>query len=311
MDDAIQGFARHLEIERNVSPHTLRNYLSDLALFRNHLFEKVKKRRVKAEEKAEASEILDASVLKAIDHLTIRGFLATLHKKCCAKSTIARKLAVLRAFFTYCVRADLIDLNPAKQVKSPKQEKHLPDTLTIDQAINVVVSPKGKGWRDLRDRSILETLYGTGIRVSELVGLDVGDLYFPSEVIRVFGKGRKERIVPIGSKALEALAAYLKLRPKKGDGLFCNHRNGRLTSRSVGRIVKKYMRQIDHPGSSPHTLRHTFATHLLEGGADLRAVQELLGHASLSTTQRYTHLQMDHLMAVYDLSHPRRSREEA
>lgn len=305
MDDAIQGFAQHLEIERNLSPHTLRNYLSDLALFRKYLIEKGKDR---PKQETEKPEVLGLSILKAIDHLSIRGFLAALHKKRCAKSTIARKLAVLRAFFNYCVRMGLVDLNPAKQVKNPKQEKHLPDTLTIDQAINVVVSPVGEGWRDKRDRAILEMLYGTGIRVSELVGLNVGDLYFPSEVIRVFGKGQKERIVPIGTKALEALEAYLKLRPATGEGLFCNHRGGRLTSRSIGRIVKKYMRQIDHPTSSPHTLRHTFATHLLEGGADLRSVQELLGHASLSTTQRYTHLQMDHLMAVYDKSHPRRSR---
>lgn len=309
MDDAIQGFARHLEVERNVSPHTLRNYLSDLALFRNYLVEKGRKPALNEEENPVIPKVLDASVLNAIDHLTIRGFLAALHKKRCAKSTIARKLAVLRAFFEFCVRVGHTDKNPAKAVNNPKQEKRLPDTLTVDQAVKVVVSPEGKGWRVLRDRAILETLYGTGIRVSELVDLDVGDLHVPSEVIRVFGKGRKERIVPVGKKALEALAAYLKLRPEKGEGLFCNHRGGRLTSRSVGRIVKKYMRQIDHPGSSPHTLRHTFATHLLEGGADLRAVQELLGHASLSTTQRYTHLQMDHLMAVYDLSHPRRSRE--
>ena len=306
MDDAIQGFAQHLEVERRVSPNTLRNYLSDLALFRSHLLEKDKKPLFKEEGQP---KVLDASVLQAIDHLSIRGFLATLHKRRCAKSTIARKLAVLRAFFDYCARVGHINLNPAKQVKNPKQDLHLPDTLTIDQAINVVVSPEGKGWRVQRDRAILEMLYGTGIRVSELVGLEVGDLYFPSEVVRVFGKGRKERIVPIGTKAIEALAAYLKLRPGAGEGLFCNHRGGRLTARSVGRIVKKYMRQIDHPASRPHTLRHTFASHLLEGGADLRAVQELLGHASLSTTQRYTHLQMDHLMAVYDKSHPRRSRE--
>lgn len=160
----------------------------------------------------------------------------------------------------------------------------------------------------LRDRAILETFYSTGIRLSELVGLDERDLYWDSGTLRVYGKGRKERIVPIGTRAIEAMQVYLKARPFTGKGVFLNHRGGRLTDRSVSRIVKKYLAQIDQPGASPHSLRHTYATHLLEGGADLRAVQELLGHVSLSTTQRYTHLQIDHLMQVYDESHPRKSK---
>ena len=220
---------------------------------------------------------------------------------------MARKLTVLRTFFDYLVRKGRLSGNPAKQVSSPKAEKPLPEFLTVDQACTLVVLPKGEGWRNLRDRAILETFYSTGIRISELVGLSDRDLHMPSGIIRVLGKGRKERIVPIGAKALEAIQAYLRARPVGAKGLFSNHRGGRLTARGVSRIVKSYLRQIDRPGASPHTLRHTYATHLLEGGADLRAVQELLGHASLSTTQRYTHLQTDRLMQVYDQSHPRKS----
>ncbi|MFQ5597306.1 MAG: tyrosine recombinase XerC [Nitrospiria bacterium] len=311
MDEAIQNFRRYLEVERNVSPHTLRNYLSDLSAFKIFLAEKRLSRSAGEErqvEKTPKPEMRAPEIqVEEIDHLCIRGFLAKLHKTGRSKATAARKLAVLRAFFAYLLRTGKIALNPAKQVATPKQDQYLPDFLTVDQAARVVISPKGTKWMDLRDRAILETLYSTGIRVSELVGLRTGDIHFKAGIARVFGKGRKERIVPIGDKAIEALRAYLKDRPAGGSALFCNVRGGVLSARSVGRIVKKYMRWIDRPNGSPHTLRHSYATHLLEGGADLRAVQELLGHADLSTTQRYTHLQVDQLMRVYDQTHPRKS----
>ncbi len=295
MDDSIQDFGRYLAVERNVSPHTLRSYLSDLTHFRAYLVSK--------------SFCSPADFDPArIDYLTIRGFLAALRQKGLRKVTVARKLTVLRSFFEFLLERGVIAFNPAKQVASPKQEKPLPSCLTVDQACNLVVLPKGEGWMILRDRAILETFYSTGIRLSELVGLDERDLYWDSGTLRVYGKGRKERIVPIGTRAIEAMQVYLKARPFTGKGVFLNHRGGRLTDRSVSRIVKKYLAQIDQPGASPHSLRHTYATHLLEGGADLRAVQELLGHVSLSTTQRYTHLQIDHLMQVYDESHPRKSK---
>ncbi len=306
MDHAVRDFERHLKVERNVSPHTLRNYLSDLAAFRVHLLSQEIHLSHKGEEEMDKPNpfLFD---LKKIDYLTIRGFLASQRKKGLSKTSMARKLATLRTFFDYLVRNKTLELNPAKQVAPPKQEQHLPQFLSLDQACTLVELPEGKGWRVLRDRAILETFYSTGIRLSELVELSEKDIHFVSGTLRVFGKGRKERIVPIGSKAIEALQAYLKARPAGASGLFSNHRGGRLTTRSVSRIVKHYLKQIDRPGASPHTLRHTYATHLLEGGADLRAVQELLGHASLSTTQRYTHLQTDHLMEVYDRSHPRKS----
>lgn len=305
MDHAIRDFERHLKVERNVSPHTLRAYLADLASFRVYLFSKQMLPDPDQEKQPDeiSARVLD---LQKVDYLTIRGFLASQRKNGLSKTSMARKLTALRTFFDYLVRNRVVKINPAKQVAIPKSEKYLPQFLSLDQACTLVVLPKGDGWMALRDRAILETFYSTGIRLSELVGLSEHDIYFVSGTVRVFGKGRKERIVPIGSKAIEAIKCYLKARPTGACGLFSNHRGGCLTTRSVSRIVKHYLKQIDRPGASPHTLRHTYATHLLEGGADLRAVQELLGHASLSTTQRYTHLQTDHLMQVYDQSHPRK-----
>lgn len=335
MDQAIQDFERYLRVERNVSPHTLRGYLSDLAAFRAYLVSTTlpaPRGPVKNDTPALGHDSnVPVPGIKEIDYLTLRGFLASLRKQGLRKSSIVRKLTVLRTFFNYFVRNGGLSINPAKQVASPKQEKSLPHFLTVDQACTLVMLPtgpggrgrKGEGWLFSRDRAILETFYSTGIRLSELVGLNLSDIHLKSGDVRVFGKGRKERIVPIGSKAIEAIQVYLKARPPfprlesslapedpfpgRSEALFSNHRGGRLTTRSISRIVKRYVSQIDQPGASPHTLRHSYATHLLEGGADLRAVQELLGHASLSTTQRYTHLQTDHLMQVYDRSHPRKA----
>jgi integrase/recombinase XerC len=317
MDRAIQDFSRYLKVERNASEHTHRNYLSDLAAFRAFLAAgkdssasapALEKKTVPGRPPApapgpvpEPDPAPPAPVIESVDHLTIRGYLAYLYRKGLSKTTVARKLTALRVFFQFLLREGRVAVNPAKRVASPKREKYLPGFLNHDQATNLMALPKGDERSALRDRAILETFYSTGIRLSELVGLNIADIDFEGGMV----KGRKERIVPIGRKAIEAVREYLKVRPSSGEGLFCNARGGRLTGRSIDRIVKKYMREVDRPALTPHSLRHTFATHLLEGGADLRSVQELLGHASLSTTQRYTHLQVYHLMAVYDKAHPR------
>ena len=242
-----------------------------------------------------------------VDRWTIRKYLSFLHRKN-KKSSIARKISTLRSFFKYLVREQLVTANPAKSVSTPKREKPLPSTLTVDEVFRLVESPSEEEGQKSRDRAILELLYSSGIRVSELVGLNFSQLDLELGIVKVMGKRRKERIVPVGSKAIEALNAYLEERGVVNgeDPVFINSRGGRLTARSVGRLVKKYtglsgiFRKI-----SPHSLRHTFATHLLDSGADIREIQEMLGHASLSTTQRYTHLTMGKLMEVYDKAHPR------
>lgn len=302
MDRAIEDFSRYLRIERNVSPHTTRNYLSDLSAFRAYLVNPGKVKRGGAEPLTKKKGVPQPGQISV---LMIRGHLAALHKQGIGKATIARKLAVLRSFFQYLLREGKVSINPAKQIATPRQEKPLPHFLTADQAARLVLLPQGEGWMVQRDRAILETFYACGLRNAELVALQKGDLDFEAGMVKVFGKGRKERLVPIGPKAIHAIKGYLKDCPHSGEILFMNYRGGRLTGRSMSRIVKKYMLGIDKPSLSPHSLRHSFATHLLEGGADLRSVQEMLGHASLSTTQRYTHLQMDHLMRVYDKTHPR------
>lgn len=276
---------------------------------------------------------------KKVDRITIRKYLSFLHRKN-KKSSIARKISSLRSFFRYLNREQMIASNPAKSISTPKVEKTLPTTLTVDEAFRLMESPKnlsekfspvGRKDKRLRDRAILELLYSSGLRVSELVGLNANQIELDLGIVRVMGKGRKERIVPVGRKAAESLNAYLDERgmvkglrlggkaslramrlsgpaadPEGGDPLFVNSLGGRLTARSVGRLIKKYTR---HSGIfrkvSPHSLRHTFATHLLDAGADIREIQEMLGHSSLSTTQRYTHVSMGKLMEVYDRAHPR------
>ena len=290
MKRAIEQFLCYLDTERNVSPHTLAAYRSDLEQFARFL----------------SGERVPPSP-EAVDHLAIRRYLAHLHKGH-AKSSIGRKLSALRALFRYLMREGSLERNPAELVSTPKKEKRLPFHLGIDQVEALVGAPSGADERALRDRAILETLYSCGLRVSELTGINVADLDLSGGVVRVMGKGGKERIVPVGSYARQALRAYLTERgePAPGDPLFLNSRRGRLTRRSVARIVDRHMLLIAAMRKvSPHTLRHTFATHLLEGGADLRAIQELLGHASLSTTQKYTHVSIDKLMEVYDRAHPK------
>ena len=300
MDDWIDEYANYLKLEKNVSPHTLRNYLSDLRQFEEFLSQRAK-------ENAETKIPLEDVTVHVV-----RAYLASLSKDH-RKSSIGRKLAALKGFFRYLIREKRIERDPLALVSTPKQEKPLPVFLSVDDVFRLLGGIQGAGILTARDRAILEVLYSTGVRVSELTGLDWNDVDFQLGIVRVLGKGSKERIVPIGEVALDALKAYgveqtLKWkRAAKGEtAVFLNHLGKRITTRSVARIVEKYLKAADIPvRMGPHGLRHTFATHLLNGGADLRVIQELLGHASLSTTQRYTHVNLDQLTAVYDRAHPR------
>jgi integrase/recombinase XerC len=288
----LAAFLRHLEAERNASPHTLRAYANDLGQFLDHLHEEL----------GRAPRPRDA------DRLAIRSFLSRLHRSGLQKASAARKLAALRTFFRYLCREGILDRNPARALISPRVDRRLPAHLEEGEAARLVEWP-GEADADLRSRAVLELLYGTGIRCSELVGLDLAEVDVDAGMIRVLGKGRKERIVPFGRRARQALEAYLPARRRarpRSDALFVNARGGRLTDRSVRRIVRDAVKASAlAQGVSPHTLRHAFATHLLERGADLRAIQELLGHASLSTTQRYTHVDTRHILEIYRKTHPR------
>ena len=290
----INQFIHYLSSEKNASPHTCRCYQRDLEEFENFL-------RNSGMYLSPAGDI----VMEKVDRIAIRKYLSFLHRRN-KKSSIARKVSTLRSFYKYLVREQLVPSNPAKSVSTPKVEKPLPTTLTVDEAFRLMDSPTEK--EGLRDRAILELLYSSGIRVGELVGLNVNHLDLDLCIVKVMGKGRKERIVPVGMKAIEALKAYLEERGglEGEEALFVNLRGGRLTARSVDRLVKKYTRRSGiFRKVSPHSLRHTFATHLLDAGADIREIQEMLGHASLSTTQRYIHLSLGKLMEVYDKAHPR------
>lgn len=293
MKDFMAGFERHLSTERNVSEHTRRAYLQDLESFRVFLEENL----------AEKGE----NVIQQVDKIVLRRYMALLHKKN-RRTTIGRKLAALRTFFRYLLREGVLKINPAEAVATPRQEKYLPKTLSVDEVYTLMEHGQQTDMLSVRDRAIAETLYSCGLRVSELTGLNVGSIDLIEGLARVVGKGRKERIVPIGRKAKEALRRYLEVReaPADEEALFLNYRGGRLTPRSVERNLKKQLIKAGIlKGATPHALRHSFATHLLDGGADLRVIQELLGHASLSTTQKYTQVSVDRLMHVYDKAHPR------
>jgi integrase/recombinase XerC len=244
----------------------------------------------------------------------VRAYLEWLDRKGEKHASLARKLAAIRSFYRYLRRRGLTNRNPVEALRTPKQARSLPRVLTKDDADALMAFPNGETAGSLRDRALLETLYSTGARVSELVSLNVGDVHGSEGLLRLRGKGRKERIVPIGELALEAITRYRASLPTSLQTaghtcpLFYNLRGGRLTSRSVARIVARYSSRLSGGPVSPHTLRHSFATHLLDEGADLRAIQEMLGHASLSTTQRYTHVATDQLLAVYDRAHPRSGR---
>ncbi|HMM79610.1 MAG TPA: tyrosine recombinase XerC [Pyrinomonadaceae bacterium] len=297
----IAEFLQHLKYERNVSPHTQRNYASDLEQFRTWILSIEKREDIEA---------------GSIDRLTIREWMASLHGDH-KKTSIARKLASLRTFFQFLVREHRVESNPAKLVATPRIERKLPAHLSMEDAVRFVEMPNVATDLGRRDRAILEMLYATGIRVSELVGMNLSDIDVSERLVRVLGKRRKERIVPFGEPALMALLLYLNdTRPifiaagketvRDEKALFLHRRGGRLTTRSVGRLVDKYIRECSGVFNiSPHSLRHTFATHLLDNGADLRDIQELLGHARLSSTQIYTHVSMEKLIEVYDKAHPK------
>jgi len=312
LSSLIDRYAQFLQVERNVSPHTLRNYLSDLAQFNAFVLAQQGRRDTEAPCEASNAE----AVVAGISHHTIRAFLAYLRRHN-HKSSIGRKLSAVKGFFRYLIREGVLEKDPSLGIATPKKEKPLPTYLPVDDMFRLLDTPAKGAASGLRDQAILEVLYSCGLRASELVGLNWADIDTALEVVRVRGKGSKERIVPIGKKALEALQRYRehvlelvkgkrKMESGRQEAVFLNARGGRLTTRSVARLVGKYVRQSGTLiKASPHSLRHSFATHLLDAGADLRAIQELLGHASLSTTQKYTHVSLDHLMQVYDKAHPR------
>lgn len=296
MESAIQQFLRYLRIERNASELTIKSYSEDFGSLQDFLTEQV-------------------GPLSAPDEVTVgilRGYLAYLHECEYARTTIARRLACLRSFFRFCCREGLAGSNPAQALRTPRIGRKLPHFLSTDQISRLLEAPPANQPQGLRDRAILETIYSAGLRVAELVGMNVNDWDRDANVVRVFGKGRKERISPIGSFAAAALTNWLDVREPHPDAsgddqsaMFLNRFGRRLTTRSVGRMLEKHLKQsgLDRL-TSPHSLRHSFATHLLDGGADLRSVQELLGHKSLTTTQIYTHVSTRRLRETYEKAHP-------
>jgi integrase/recombinase XerC len=300
MDTLIARFGEHLAVERGASPHTIRNYLSDLGQFRDFL--RQRHGRLPAP--------------REIDLADVRAFLVE-RFPVNRKASLARKLAALRTCFAYAVREGLVQSNPADLVATPKAEKRLPEVLSQEEVQALLDAPLEADLMAPRDQAMLELLYATGLRAAELTGLDLKDLDLHGHYVRVVGKGRKERVVPFGARARRALDAYFPLRltlrtrsagPALGpvEPVFLNHRGGRLTPRSLARALDRRIRSLAILRKvHPHVLRHSFATHLLDRGADLRSIQELLGHASLSTTQRYTHVTTAHLVRVYNQAHPR------
>lgn len=288
MNDPLAAFLRHLSVERNASTHTLRSYRSDLTDFQRFLAER------------------GVAGLAAADSRTVRAWLAGLHARGLDPASIGRKLAALRSCCRFLVRRGVMERNHARDVRGPRQPRKLVSFLPIDEATQLVTGRAIVGVTRPRDVAILELLYASGLRVSELSGLDLDALDRTERAVRVLGKGRKERIVPYGEHAARAVDTWLGIRGEHAGPLFTNPRGRRLTVRSIYTIVRRSARAagITRP-VSPHTLRHTFATHLLDNGADLRMIQELLGHSRLSTTQRYTHVAADQLMKVYDRAHPR------
>jgi integrase/recombinase XerC len=305
MEKAIEAFGTHLATERNLSPHTRRSYLADLGQFRVFL----------AENGLLSAGGSEPEQLAAIDHLAVRSFLGSLYRRKVRKVTIVRKIAALRTFFNYLMREGKVRVNPAEMVQAPKAEKYLPAFLPVEEMFSLLDLTFPDDVGGIRDRAILELFYSSGVRVSELTGLNLGDIDLQQGLVKVRGKGRKERIVPVGGQALRSVQDYLAkrgewaLKSKAADGdapLFLSRNGTRIVTRSVARIIDQYVLQSGiNKKVSPHTLRHSFATHLLDAGADLRSIQEMLGHENLSTTQKYTSVTVAKLMEIYDKAHPK------
>jgi len=319
----LRNFLDFLRLNRNASAHTVAAYESDLSQFLAFL--------------ADLAHVpVSALQVSAIDHLTIRGFLGEVYRQGQSRATAARKLAAIRAFVGYLKREGLLEVNTAAVVATPKREERIPLHLEVDEMTRLLETPDTASALGRRDRAILELFYASGLRLRELVGLELEDVHLRAKLVRVLGKGGKQRVVPFNNSAAQAIRAYLADRslfrharvahgvkppgpsrrrggPGSGDdeALFLNYRGGRLSPRSVQRLVARYVAACSMRfGISPHAIRHSFATHLLERGADLRAIQELLGHARLSTTQRYTHVNVAQLLAVYRKTHPRAGKGE-
>lgn len=303
MQSAIRSFLNYLRVERNASDLTIKSYADDL----QHLLEFFEQQlgHVPGPAQVEVGQL--------------RNYVAWLHECGYARTTVARRLACLRSFFRYCNREALCQTNPAKPLRTPRSGRKLPHFLTTEQIDALLQAPPANCDQGIRDRAILETTYSAGLRVAELVGLNVDDWDRAAGILRVLGKGRKERIAPVGSFATKALLRWLEVRQpsptasaKEQSALFLNRFGRRLTTRSIGRMLEKHIQTAGLSSqTSPHTLRHSFATHLLDGGADLRSVQELLGHKSLTTTQIYTHVSTKRLRETYEKSHPHAARNRA
>jgi len=332
-----QDFISYLTYEKHFSEHTAKCYGADLVQFCGHLSSmpssgdsgsapadsgsgQWSSQSDGGTAVAQQTDTELKTKVLAVDAGTIRRYLAFLNEQGYSKSTTARKLATLRSFYKYLVRRNYIDSNPVASVKTPKQEKKLPRCLDYAEVQKLLTTPPSTTWLGARDCAILEVLYSTGMRVSEVAALNMEDVDFLGEIIHIKGKGKKERIAPIGSNALQAIQNYIEYRNKRmqHDGnfdakvLFANKHGKRLSVRSIRRKMDKYLAEAGlDPAISPHTLRHSFATHMLNNGADLRSVQELLGHQSLSTTQIYTHLSTSKIKEIYDSSHPRDEMEDS
>lgn len=308
----VRQFLDFLKLERHFSDYTIKSYGADLIQFGQFLAGEIGHPNQPAPERPLTGEELDQKQV-ACEPLVIREFLAYLYGQNYTKSTTARKLATLRSFYKFLMRRGLVSVNPLSTIRTPKQEKRLPKCLDLEQIQKLLDTPGDGDILAARDKAMLEVLYSSGIRVSELVELDMSDLDMQEGVMRVRGKGRKDRLTPIGSQAIKALQRYFEMRlaetkaiPPLTGRVFLNKHGSALSTRSVRRKLDKYLSAAGlDPGISPHTLRHSFATHLLNNGADLRSVQELLGHQSISTTQIYTHLTTNRMKQVYDSAHPR------
>lgn len=302
MKNEIGDFLDHLTYEKNASVNTISAYRDDLESFFTFLLNEY------------WTTTRDALDLKRIDHLCVRAYLSHLSRRKLARSSTARHLSALRTFFRWCVREGIVEANPARSVATPRKEKRLPAVLQSADIATLFEQPDLEKPLGIRDMAWLELLYASGLRVSELVAIDMDDVQISARLVRVLGKGAKERIVPFGGKAEEAIRRWIDVRGEfarkapfdEEQPLFLNFQGRRITTRSIRRLLEVYVRRASlQAGVSPHTLRHSFATHLLNAGADLRAIQELLGHVSLSTTQKYTHLSDWHLIEVYRKAHPR------